>query len=194
MKLKSSSTCTCYVFINVYINEHITCHQPPMSTDDEETKALRDLVELQKHRHRKKSCFRKHKRECRFGFPKPPMLQTKIMHPNEIHKLRFSESKEDRQKYKDVLNNWNAIYNVLENWDEKNDKVTFHDFLKDHLNLLGNSNFHDALKDYEEAISFSLKRSTIMLKRLPHESRINNYNKAILLAWRANMDLSLIHI
>ena len=31
-----------------------------------------------------------------------------------------------------------------------------------------------------------------MLKRLPHESRINNYNKSILLAWRANMDIQYI--
>jgi hypothetical protein len=31
-----------------------------------------------------------------------------------------------------------------------------------------------------------------MLKRLPHECRINNYNKNILLAWRANMDIQYI--
>ena len=91
-----------------------------------------------------------------------------------------------------VSNNWNTIYDVLEKWDEKNDKVSFPEFLKDHLSFLGKSNYLDALKDYEEAISYSLKRSTIMLKRLPHESRINNYNKSILLAWRANMDIQYI--
>jgi len=45
---------------------------------------------------------------------------------------------------------------------------------------------------YIEAIRYSLKRPTLLLKRSPSKIRINNYNTNLLRAWRANMDLQFV--
>ena len=37
-----------------------------------------------------------------------------------------------------------------------------------------------------------MKRTTLFLKRLPSEIRINNYNVHLLKAWRANMDIQYV--
>ena len=95
-----------------YVDQHISCQQPVKNVQTEDSSVLYELVELQKHRHRKKSCFSKHKRECRFGFPKPPMLATKIMHPNNVRFSRYSEDEEVRKDFKRISKNWNRIYNV----------------------------------------------------------------------------------
>ena len=73
--------------------------------------------------------IKKHKRECRFGFPKAPMPKTKILHPSDVHQLRYSESEKDRHIYRKVSGDWNDIYDTLENWDEKNVSVNFEEFL-----------------------------------------------------------------
>ena len=45
---------------------------------------------------------------------------------------------------------------------------------------------------YLDAIKYSLKRPTVLLKRTPSEIRLNNYNTNLLKAWRANMDLQFV--
>ena len=47
-------------------------------------------------------------------------------------------------------------------------------------------------QSYLEAVETNVVRDVIQLKRKPWESRINNYNKYILKAWRANCDLQFI--
>jgi hypothetical protein len=169
-----------------YVDKHISCHMPSMSDSNDD---LCNLIELQKHRHRKRSCFKKHKKECRFGFPKPPMPKTTIMHPSNIRLLRYSESQEERNLFQKISNNWYKIYDMLENWNEENMSVSFQTFLTKYLNNLGEENYEEAYKSYVEAVSYSIKRTSLFLERLPHECRINNYNKELLRAWRANLDI-----
>ena len=45
---------------------------------------------------------------------------------------------------------------------------------------------------YIQAIQYSLKRPTLLLKRAPSEIRISNYNTNLLQAWRANMDIQFV--
>lgn len=45
---------------------------------------------------------------------------------------------------------------------------------------------------YMLAVRSCLKTPTIFLKRTPNELRINNYNRACLSAWRANMDIQFV--
>ena len=55
-----------------FIDSLITCQQ----TDD-------DIISLQSHKH-SVSCKKGKKNICRFGFPKPLMAQTALLHPIEI--------------------------------------------------------------------------------------------------------------
>lgn len=45
---------------------------------------------------------------------------------------------------------------------------------------------------YIQAIRYSLKRPTLLLKRSTSEVRINNYNTDPLKAWRADVDLQFV--
>ena len=45
---------------------------------------------------------------------------------------------------------------------------------------------------YLDALAYDLKETQIYLKRLPYEIRVNGYNKHLLLATRANMDIQPI--
>ena len=48
------------------------------------------------------------------------------------------------------------------------------------------------LKTYMDALHTSKRGNTLVLKRKPHEMKINNYNPDILRAWRANMDIQYV--
>jgi hypothetical protein len=77
---------------------------------------------------------------------------------------------------------WKDIKNKLNDLKEGKD-VTFDQ-------LLGELCVSE--HEYILAIRSSLSCPTIFLKRSPNELRINNYNPACLLAWRANMDIQFV--
>lgn len=47
-------------------------------------------------------------------------------------------------------------------------------------------------EDYIRCIRSSLNSSKVFLKRNPNEIRVNLYNKAILKAWMANIDIQFV--
>jgi len=47
-------------------------------------------------------------------------------------------------------------------------------------------------KEYIFAVRSSIRRATVFLRRETSEIFINNYNKKLLIAWRANMDIQFI--
>ena len=57
-----------------FVDKYLTC-----SVNDEETA---HLVELQTHKH-SRTCRKKGKAICRFGFPLPPLPQTRLLYPLE---------------------------------------------------------------------------------------------------------------
>ena len=77
---------------------------------------------------------------------------------------------------------WKDIKNKLNDLKEGKD-ITF-DQLVEELSV--------SEHEYILAIRSSLSCTTIFLKRSPNEFRINNYNPACLLAWRANMDIQFV--
>jgi hypothetical protein len=77
---------------------------------------------------------------------------------------------------------WKDIKNKLNDLKEGKD-ITFHQLLEE---------FKISEHEYILAIRSSLSCPTIFLKRSPNELRINNYNPACLLAWRANMDIQFV--
>ena len=78
-----------------YIDRFITCHKP------EEESEISELVKFQTHKHTH-TCKSPRKKKCRFGYPKPPLKTTRILHP--LSQADFS--KEEILKYKNL---WSKI-------------------------------------------------------------------------------------
>ncbi|MCG8076810.1 MAG: AAA family ATPase [Candidatus Thiodiazotropha taylori] len=130
---------------------------------------ISDLVDLQMHKH-SKSCRKKGNAICRFGFPLPPLPRTMLLHPlqEEVdeYKRKYTELQKTMNEYKD------------------NSEITFDEFLENIVKM----NFDDYIK----CIKSSLNTAKVFLKRKPKEMRVNLFNKQILYAWKANLDIQII--
>ena len=144
-----------------FVDNYLTC-----STDDEE---IGELVEFQSHKH-SKSCRKKGKAICRFGFPLPPLPRTLLLHPLdedvEKYKKQYSELQKTMNEYKNVTD------------------ITFDEFLEQVAKM--------NLENYIKCIRSSLRAPKIFLKRNPNEMRVNLFNKTILLGWKANLDIQMV--
>ena len=149
-----------------FIDKYQTCAIP--DNDPE----LHDLVQLQSHVH-SSSCMRKG--SCRFHIPKFPSPVTLI-----------STEPQDEQDKAVKVKRANDIFKQI------NDKImeinSFENVTLQQLLQFSNV----SLKDYMEALHTSKRGNTVVLKRQPTEMNINNYNPAILKAWKANMDIQYI--
>ena len=58
--------------------------------------------------------------------------------------------------------------------------------------LLNNVGVDLHVSDYLKALQTSLRGNAIVLKRMPNECKINNYNPHVTLAWQANMDIQYV--
>ena len=144
-----------------FVDNYVTC-QNDISSE------VIDLVNLQTHRHAK-TCKKKGQEICRFNFPLPPMPHTMILNPLNVENL----SEEHIEVIKD---NYDKIKQLLVDMKYGED-MSFENFLEK-LNLTE--------KEYLTAVSFSLKRETLFLKRAASEIRINNnYNSILLRTWQA---------
>ena len=145
-----------------FIDSLITCQQ----TDD-------DITSLQSHKH-SVSCKKGKKNICRFGFPKPPMAQTALLHPIEIDsdETKFEEHQQiAKQIFKKLTNMGDGTTDTIESF------------------LVELQITYDT---YIFALRTTIKVPTIFLRRNLAEIRINNYNMLCLKAWRANMDIQYI--
>ena len=99
-----------------YIDKHICCTLPPHESD------LYQLVQLQKHAHRKASCFKRHRMNCRFFFPRPPMPFTMLL---KCHHLKGQEglSEEEKDELRISRQNWKTIHDVLERTKDYDKKI-----------------------------------------------------------------------
>ena len=144
-----------------FVDKYLTCN-----TDNEKTA---NLVGLQSHKH-SRTCRKKGKPICRFGFPLPPLPRTMLLYPLE----------EDVEKYKkkntDLLK---AMNEYKDNVD-----ITFEEFLENFAKMDFN--------DYIKCIRSSLKAPKVFLKRKAKDMRINLFNEGILLAWKANLDIQIV--
>ena len=98
-----------------------------------------------------------------------------ILEPLQEHSLEQDELKE-------VKLNYDKIKSLLDEMKYGEDQ-TFHAFL-DKLKL--------AEEQCIQAFRYSLKRTTLLLRRAPSEIRINNYNSTLLNTWKANMDIQFV--
>ena len=143
-----------------FVDKYLTC-----SVNDEETA---HLVELQTHKH-SKTCRKKGKALCRFGFPLPPLPQTRLLYPLEEEVDQF------KKKYSELQRAMN---------ENKDNDVSFAEFLDTVAKM--------TFEDYIKCIRSSLNAPKVFLKRAPNEMRVNLFNVKILLAWKANLDIQIV--
>ena len=143
-----------------FVHKYLTC-----SVNDAETA---HLVELQTHKH-SRTCRKKGKAICRFGFPLPPLPRTMLLYPLEEEVDQF------RKKYTELQNAMN---------ENKDNDVSFVEFLETVAKM--------TFEDYVKCIRSSLNAPKVFLKRAPNEMRVNLFNVKILRAWKANLDIQIV--
>lgn len=150
-----------------FVDKYIICK-------NDQSHEMRELVNLQTHRHAK-TCKKGGHKICRFNFPLPSVPRSMILEPLKETHFKEDELKEMKQHY-------DQFKNFLDEMKYGQD-IAFETFLE--KLKLGED-------QYLKAIGYSLKRPTLFLKRSSFEIRINNYNPNLLKAWRANMDLQFV--
>ena len=153
--------------VTAFIDKIITCEKPLNNPE------LSDLVNRQVHRH-SHTCRKNRQTDCRFNYLQPPMRATMILQPLDENM--------NTNKVKELKHAWKSIKKYLDDAKEGFD-ITFDELLQE-LNVTE--------EKYLLAVQSSIKTATIFLKRSPNELRVNNYNPACLLAWRANMDIQFV--
>ncbi len=153
--------------VTAFIDKIITCEKPFNNPE------LSDLVNRQVHRH-SHTCRKNRQTDCRFNYPQPPMRATMILQP--------LDEDMNTNKVKELKHAWKSINKYLDDAKEGFD-ITFNELLQE-LNVTE--------EKYLLAVQSSIKTARIFLKRSPNELRVNNYNPACLLAWRANMDIQFV--
>ena len=147
--------------IEQFVDNYLTC-----STDNEETV---NLVKLQTHKH-SRTCRKKGKPICRFGFPIPPFPRTMLLYPLD----------EEVEKYKTKYSLLQKVMNECKDTEG----MSFDEFLEKVAKM--------EFDEYVKCIRSSLKAPKVFLDRKPNEMRINLFNGKILLAWKANLDIQIV--
>ena len=141
---------------------------------DDNDDLLNIVGTVQRHNHTK-SCL-KNKGKCRYGFPKLPSEKTILAKPLEEpdlkkRKEKIEAAKSTLEKAMELLNN-----------PDLDENMTLDDFVE----KIGVTK-----EQYMDHISITEKGRTIIMKRRVKERFVNNYNKEMITAWNANMDIQL---
>ena len=132
--------------------------------NDEETA---HIVELQTHKH-SRTCRKKGKAICRFGFPLPPLPQTRLLYPLEEEVDQF------KKKYSELQRAMN---------ESKDNDVSFVEFLETVAKM--------TFEDYIKCIRSSLNAPKVFLKRAPNEMRVNLFRGKFVLLGKLIMTFRL---
>ena len=147
-----------------YIDKHVTAEIPGNCFAE-----IPHFLNCQFHKHGF-TCKKRNRLECRFKFPKKPFPTTRILEPldidshvgkmykvDEISPENLKVIKDElKNKLKSRLKNINNFLDSLDFSKEGIYNMTFEEFLK---------SIELTEIEYEEAISYSLKRPQVFLKR-----------------------------
>ena len=154
-----------------FIDKYITCHMP----DQEKDRELYNLVQRQVHHHTR-SCKKNKQKMCRFGYPRPPSPQTLI--------ARLPDNEATAGIKENASAVLTKIKEVLTDTEHTQGGILSFDILYEKANV--------TQEEYVSALQIAQRRTTVVMKRLPNEITVNNYNTTILRALRANMDIQYI--
>ena len=146
--------------IEAFVDQYISC-----SEDVPQEHA--DYLDIQKHKH-SRTCRKMGKAICRFGYPIPPMSNTKLLEPYEG---------DNREKYEKLYTKIQAELNSKHKHDSLDECLTELEMTEE---------------DYIKAVTTSIKGPKVFLKRKLSEIRINPYMKNLLGAWKANHDIQFV--
>ncbi|KAK3108678.1 hypothetical protein FSP39_013177 [Pinctada imbricata] len=149
------------VSIVEFVNQYITC--------SDTNEKVSSLIDLQTHKH-SKTCRKKGKAVCRFGFPLPPLRDTMLLEPLEVDTEKY------KQKYNEIQGKINKFKDGMH--------FSYDQFLEQVADM--------PEYEYIKSIRSSISSPKIFLKRSPSQIRINMYNEHLLLAWNANIDLQYV--
>ena len=145
-----------------FVDNYVSC-------SNQHGTSMLHLVDLQTHKH-SKTCRKKGKAVCRFGFPLPPLRKTVLLEPLDVdvdkYKKKYDKIQDKMNKYKDGMN------------------FSFEQFLTKVAEM--------SEEEYIKCIRSSINGPKVFLKRQPSEIRINLYNENLLCAWNANIDLQYV--
>lgn len=154
---------------NLQTDDEITAYVDKYLTCSAYDSQIENLIQLPIHKH-SRTCRKKQDKTCRFGYPLPPLQQTLILHPLEIDKDKYQKLYQKLQK---------SMNDEKDGYD-----MTYEEFLSNVAQM--------SEDDYIKCICSSLKTPKVFLKRKPSEIRVNLYNRDILKAWAANIDIQFI--
>ena len=104
------------------IDKISTCELPKEGED------MREIVQqVQVHRHKKQSCFKK-SNKCRFNFPRFPCRETLIVKPFSEDPDDLEGTKARKDKCEKIIE---RVKTALENVDDEN--ITFDEFLMHYI-------------------------------------------------------------
>ena len=149
-----------YPSVERYVDKHISCS---VNVSERQKK----YVELQIHRH-SKTCRKKGRPVCRFGYPIPPMTRTMVLDP-------ICDGTDEQQK----------LYQKIKAFidTEECQKLSIQEMF-DALNISEDT--------YISAVRSSLQKPKLFLKRNPNECRVNGYMKNLISVWQANHDIQYV--
>ena len=126
---------------------------------------------------------------CRFGFPRFPMSNSKLLEPLSTDNCSEEEIKTAKKTFKKIqkfMIRQTFSYKRGEITEQKKRflKLTFEEFLN-HLDLTE--------EEYDMAVRTSIKGQVhLFLKRDPSQVFINNYNKKIMEKHNSNQDFTIV--
>ena len=141
---------------------------------DDNDELLNIVGTVQRHDHTK-SCL-KYNGRCRYGFPKLPSEKTILAKP-----LEEPDLKKRKEKIEAAKSTLKKAMELLNNPD-LDENMTLDDFVE---------KLKVTKEQYMDHISITEKGRTIIMKRRVKERFVNNYNKEMITAWNANMDIQL---
>lgn len=129
--------------------------------------------QLHKHSH---TCKKGGRSRCRFGFPRPPLDVTEILSPlpKRIDPRLKSMAVKNFQDIEDKLNEYGRGFK---------EDIPFCDFL-DELDM--------TREEYIMALRSTIKRTAVFTRRSTNAIFVNNYNRNLLEAWGANIDVQFV--
>ena len=151
-----------------FIDKYITCAIP----DKEQYPKLHKLVTtVQIHGH-SQTCEKKKGVKCRFKYPVPPSLNTRIVRKPDCD----AELAKEKRKIIDTV-----LANIYERTDLTGIPLT---------QILSECNITE--DEYFDALDYVSSRVTILYKRKPSEQNVSPYNTVILSLMQSNMNIQYV--
>ncbi|XP_076838347.1 uncharacterized protein LOC143483367 [Brachyhypopomus gauderio] len=165
-----------------FVDRYITCQLPDPNADPELYKIVTE-VQIHSKGH-SKSC-KKGNKHCRFGFPKPPVEKTFITRPVPAQISEEQEVDSDSDQHlmcpEEAKKKLKPLWQLLHDHEASCASIS---------QLLAQSKLSS--EEYKRCVNSLTRSSVIMMKRQPKDAWVNGYNKHLLRAWNANIDIQYI--